>query len=240
MELERFVDLNQETLAEYATAADVYHRYYCIIPLGSHNVNSALEETLHCLIENGASDEEIYSIMGAEQVDLSQVKEEELEDYISIDLGYYICGQLTIFQSLEQIKEYRKYCMLWYAEHEISLEGIFEEIDADDSDGLYIRMADYADACIGKSPMDFISFCESCKSKKSPKSISINTKVGTIKAFELQDDEYPGMALVLESQNGGEPGAVMEYNPEKCSIDLKVYGMADPEGDPIETYAMSM
>lgn len=239
MKLEKFVDFTQETIAEYATTADTYHKYHCIIPLGSRDVNGALEETLHCLIENGASDEDIYNIMGAEQVDLSQVKEEELEDYISIDLGYYICGQLMMFQSLEQIKAYRKYCMLWYAEREISLEGIFEGIDADDSDGLYVRMADYAHVCTGESPMDFIEYCESCKSK-TPKTISINTKGGTIKAFELQNDEYPGMALVLESKNGGEPGAVMEFNPEKCSIDLKVYGMADPDGDPIETYAMSM
>ena len=239
-ELERLVDFTQETLAEYTITSDLYRKYHCIVLLGSSDISGALEDTLHFLIEAGASNEDIRDVMGAEVMDLNGMNEEEREEYTSIDLGFSIRGQLMMFQPLMYINEYRKYCMMWYAEHEITLEGIFEEIDADDSDGIYVRMADYAYACTGERPLDFIEFEEKYAFKKpSPKEIRVNTKSGSIKAFEVLDDEYPGIALVLESPKGGEPGAVMEYHPGKNSVDLRVYGMTDPDGDPIEVYAMN-
>lgn len=239
-ELERLVDFTQETVAEYAITSNTYRKYHCIVPLGSSDISGALENTLHFLIEAGASDTDIWMIMGAEIVDLSGMSEEETDEYTPIDLGYCIHGQLMTFQPLTHIKEYRKYCMIWYTEHGITLEGIFDEIDADDSDGIYARIADYANACIGEKPLDFISFGEKYTSNKpTSKEIRVNTKSGSIKAFEVLDDEYPGIALVLESPKGGEPGAVMEYHPGKNSVDLRVYGMKDPDGDPIEVYAMS-
>ncbi|MBS5080408.1 MAG: hypothetical protein KH031_09635, partial [Clostridiales bacterium] len=66
----------------------------------------------------------------------------------------------------------------------------------------------------------------------------VNTPVGKIAASVLQDEEYPGIALLLENVDG-QPGVIMEYNPGKKCVQVRVYGKDDPDGDPIQVLDMS-
>lgn len=66
----------------------------------------------------------------------------------------------------------------------------------------------------------------------------VNTPVGKIAASVLQDEEYPGIALLFENEDG-QPGVIMEYNPEKKCVQVRVYGKYDPDGDPIQVLGMS-
>lgn len=43
---------------------------------------------------------------------------------------------------------------------------------------------------------------------------------------------FPGIFLFLAEKEAGEPGAVLEYDPDKEAILLRVYSAEDPEGDP--------
>lgn len=66
----------------------------------------------------------------------------------------------------------------------------------------------------------------------------VNTPVGKIAASVLQDEEYPGIALLLENVDG-QPGVIMEYNPGKKCVQVRVYGKDDPDGDPIQVLDIS-
>ena len=233
--LETLVDFNEETIAEYAVTCDTYNKYHCIIPYGCDDVSSALEETLHRIIDAGGDTEDLKRIMCAEELDPDNEDPEELEDFISIDLGYYICGQMMIFRILDNVPEYRRYCMNWYATHGISLEDIIEFLDTDNLEGVSERLQALAYRATGSKPLGFIAYNDNdIKSAE----ITVKTKAGTIKAFELKDSEYPGISVVYESKQGGEPGAVMSYNPKTDRIDLMIYSASDPDGDPVEIYAI--
>ncbi|MCC2253579.1 hypothetical protein LKD70_03860 [Ruminococcus sp. CLA-AA-H200] len=231
--LESLVDFTEETIAEYATSADTCNKYHCIIPNDSDDISAALEDTLHRLIEAGADDDEIRSIMCAEKID---PQTEDSDEIIQIDLGYCICGQMLMFQKLEQVQEYRSYCMQWYAEHEICLELILHEIDLNECQGLYERIGQISETMIGDRPKDFISYVQSGENRKK---IIVKTPHGNIRASQILDNEYPGIELSLVTQGFGEPGAIMEYSPTTECVNLRVYGMENPDGDPIEIFAMS-
>ena len=66
----------------------------------------------------------------------------------------------------------------------------------------------------------------------------VDTPVGKIAAAILKDDEYPGIALLLENIDG-QPGVIMEYDPGKKCVQVRVYGKEDPDGDPIHVIDMS-
>lgn len=68
-------------------------------------------------------------------------------------------------------------------------------------------------------------------------SISIDTPLGNITAKVMPDKEYLGIA-VLFNGTAGEPGAILEYDPEKKAVLLRVYGMEDPDGDPVGLFRM--
>lgn len=233
--LENLVNFNEETIAEYAVTCDAFNKYHCIVPYGCDDISSALEDTLHRLIDAGGDEEDIKRIMCAEMLDPDNEDQEELEDFISMDLSYYICGQMMMFRILDNVQEYQRYCMKWYATHGISLEDIIEFLDTDNPEGVYERLKTLAYRETGNEPLGFIAYNNT---EKYPAEISIDTKAGTIKAFELKDNGYPGISVVYENKTGGEPGAVMSYNPVKDSIDLMIYSPSDPDGDPVEIYAI--
>lgn len=235
IDLESLVNFSEETIAEYAVTCDTYNKYHCIIPYGCDDISSALEDTLHRLIDAGGDEEDLKRIMCAEKLDPDKEDPVELENFISIDLGYYICGQMMMFRILDNVQEYQRYCMKWYATHGISLEDIIEFLDTDNPEGVYERLKTLAYRETSNEPLDFIAYNNT---EKYPAEISIDTKAGTIKAFELKDNGYPGISVVCENKQGGEPGAVMSYNPIKDSIDLMIYSSSDPDGDPVEIYAI--
>ena len=173
--------------------------------------------------------------MCAEKIDPDNEDPEEMEDFISIDLGYYICGQMIMFRILDNVPDYQRYCMNWYANNGISLEDIIEFLDTDNLEGVYDRLKTLAYRDTGSEPLGFIEYNDT---DKYTAEITIDTKAGTIKAYELKDNKYPGISVVYESKQGGEPGAVMSYNPAKDSIDLMIYSASDPDGDPVEIYAI--
>lgn len=233
--LENLVNFNEETIAEYAVTCDTFNKYHCIVPYGCDDISSALEDTLHRIIDADGDEEDLKRIMCAEKLDPGNEDPEELEDFISIDLGYYICGQMMMFRIPDNVPEYRRYCMNWYANNGISLEDIIEFLDTDNQEGVYERLKTLAYRETGSEPLGFIAYNDA---DKHPTEITVKTKVGTIKAFKLKDNKYPGVSVVYESKQGGKPGAVMSYNPIKDSIDLMIYSSSDPDGDPVEIYAI--
>ena len=235
IDLESLVNFSEETIAEFAVTCDTHNKYHCIIPYGCDDISSALEGTLHRLIDAGGDEEDIKRTMFAEKFDPDTEDPEKLEDVISIDLGYYICGQMMMFRILDNVPEYQRYCMNWYANNGISLEDIIEFLDTDDQEGVYERLKALAYRETGREPLGFIAYNDT---EKYPAEISVDTKAGTIKAFELKSNKYPGISVVYESEQGGEPGAVMSYNPKTDRIDLMIYSASDPDGDPVEIYAI--
>lgn len=73
--------------------------------------------------------------------------------------------------------------------------------------------------------------------KEKSLNLTVKTPIGKIFAKEIPDKEFPGIALLYD--NAGQPGAIMDYDPEKKSIQVRVYDAADPEGDPITVIKMS-
>lgn len=67
--------------------------------------------------------------------------------------------------------------------------------------------------------------------------LSINTPVGDITAQVIPDKEYPGIGLFFNSP--GQPGVIMEYDPIKDHIQIRIYGKEDPEGDPVSIMRLS-
>ena len=240
MKLEKFVDFTQETIAEYATTADTYHKYHCIIPLGSRDVNGALEETLHCLIENGASDEDIYNIMGAEQVDLSQVKEEELEDYISIDLGYYICGQLMMFQSLEQIKGVPK---ILHAPGMRSVRSHWKESSRGSTQMIQTAFMSGWQTMrmfVQGNPL-WISLNTANPANPRPQKRSASTpKEGLSKPLSSRMMNIPVWRSSLNPKMAGNRALSWNLTRKNARLTSRFTGWRTLTGTPIETYAMSM
>ncbi len=67
----------------------------------------------------------------------------------------------------------------------------------------------------------------------------VNTPIGNVEARIMPDEEYPGIALVFAEKGTGEPGAIMEYDPDKRAVLLRVYSADEPDGEPAETYVMA-
>ncbi len=58
----------------------------------------------------------------------------------------------------------------------------------------------------------------------------VKTPKGTISAKIMKDKEYPGIATLTDAP--GEPGVIVEYDPNRHCIVGRVYSAADPDGDP--------
>ena len=65
------------------------------------DVQGAIEQTLHDLLDCGATAEDLRQIMGLEQEDDIDPDYRDTDDYISIDLGYCIEGDLLDFEKLD-------------------------------------------------------------------------------------------------------------------------------------------
>lgn len=66
--------------------------------------------------------------------------------------------------------------------------------------------------------------------QKDSEKIVVPTTAGKITAKQTPDPEYPGIIMELESKNG-RPGVIMEYDPEKEEVFVRVWGKDDPDGD---------
>ena len=60
--------------------------------------------------------------------------------------------------------------------------------------------------------------------------LEVDTPVGTIHSIIHPDKENPGIATLIKTK--GEPGVIIQYNPESNQIISKVYTKEDPEGEP--------
>ena len=67
--------------------------------------------------------------------------------------------------------------------------------------------------------------------------LNISTPKGDIIAKIIPDKEYPGIGVFFNAP--GEPGAIVEYDPLKDSIQIRIYGKEDPGGDPISIMELS-
>ena len=70
-------------------------------------------------------------------------------------------------------------------------------------------------------------------------SISVSTSKGTVSAQIMPDNEYIGIGLFFKEPGTGEPGAIMEYNPDANAIQLRVWSKDNPDGDPDTIYQMT-
>lgn len=73
---------------------------------------------------------------------------------------------------------------------------------------------------------------------KYSEKIEVETPLGKIFSTVISDKEYPGVALLYDIS--GQPGVIMEYDPEKKCIRVRVFGPEDPEGDPINVIRISV
>ena len=75
--------------------------------------------------------------------------------------------------------------------------------------------------------------------------LTVRTPAGVIRAEEIPDDDYPGIALVFEGYRSGAPGVIMEYTASdndpllsRGNIVTRVYTMEKPDDDP--SYVLRM
>ncbi len=86
-----------EVFAKYAIS-DSYIPYYCIVRSGSTDIASALEDTLHRILDAGGSKEDVFEILGAKIPNEEEWKElQECDEFIEIDLRYVIPGLIMFF-----------------------------------------------------------------------------------------------------------------------------------------------
>lgn len=92
MTLENLLE-NGEDVAVFG-CANSYFEYKCIIPSDKDikylDISACLEDTLHRLVDAGASDEEISAILNAEKEEIIDKDFNPEDEWISLDLGYYI------------------------------------------------------------------------------------------------------------------------------------------------------
>lgn len=67
----------------------------------------------------------------------------------------------------------------------------------------------------------------------------VETPIGAVEARVMPDDEYPGIALVFAEKGSGEPGAIMEYDPYKKAIQMRVYSAEEPDDEPAAVFVMA-
>lgn len=96
-ELSLFVEDDEEIIS-YATS-HIPFLYYLIREKNSTDIAAALENTLHRILENGGNPDIVRYIMGA----YVPTDEEwnDIEEYIDIDLGYVLPGQMLYINHVE-------------------------------------------------------------------------------------------------------------------------------------------
>ena len=87
-----------EVIVEYHLHNEYWSRN-CITEKGSADISSALEMTLHRILESGGTEEDVKRIMGAEVPSEEELKELEISnEFIWIDLGYVLPGLIDIWE----------------------------------------------------------------------------------------------------------------------------------------------
>ena len=87
-----------EVIVEYHLHNEYWSRN-CITEKGSTDISSALEMTLHRILESGGTEEDVKRIMGAEVPSEEELKELEISnEFIWIDLGYVLPGLIDIWE----------------------------------------------------------------------------------------------------------------------------------------------
>lgn len=83
---------DDEEILKYNITGEYFWRE-CIITKGNDDILGALEDTLHRILDNDGTKDDVCEIMGAIIPSESEMKElEEFNEYVSIDLGYVIPG----------------------------------------------------------------------------------------------------------------------------------------------------
>jgi hypothetical protein len=87
-----------EVIADFNVTSDYFNTYQCITAPCNTDIIGALEDTLHRILDAGGSEEDVRRIIGAEIPSDAKTEEmKEYNEYISIDLGYVIPGELIRF-----------------------------------------------------------------------------------------------------------------------------------------------
>ena len=88
---------SDEAIGSYAFTGD-YDEYNLIIPKGQSieriDIAGCLEQTLHRIIDNGGTEMDIRSILGARKRDSLNMEDYEEDELTDIDLGYVLPGML--------------------------------------------------------------------------------------------------------------------------------------------------
>lgn len=66
------------------------------------DVSSAIENTLHELLDSGATPEDVYRIMGLVKESELSPETKEADSYLSIDLGYCIDGNIVSYEAVPE------------------------------------------------------------------------------------------------------------------------------------------
>lgn len=96
-------DIDGTTIARYSIEGDYWPRY-CIMDalddVDTMDISGAIEETLHSILDNGGTQDDVRRIMGL--VPESEIDPDTLEsgEYTSIDLGLCLDGALLSFNEL--------------------------------------------------------------------------------------------------------------------------------------------
>ena len=87
-----------EVIVEYHLHNEYWSRN-CITEKGNTDISSALEMTLHRILESGGTEEDVKRIMGAEVPSEEELKELEIfNEFIWIDLGYVLPGLIDMWE----------------------------------------------------------------------------------------------------------------------------------------------
>lgn len=93
---------DSEVIIDYHITTDGWYSRNAIITKGSDDISSALEDTLHRILEAGGTENDVYRIMGAEIPTESELEElEEFDEFFWIDLGYVIPGLIDYWKESE-------------------------------------------------------------------------------------------------------------------------------------------
>lgn len=121
-----------------------------------------LDETLDRFQRAGMDDEDIRRIMGAAKGEYAPPVmthwDREFAYIPEVGEGYMLPHMISSGRELEDIPEYREYCMNWYQEHGVSMERFEKAFNRKDQTGLYAAIGDALEKETGERPMGYIQF----------------------------------------------------------------------------------
>lgn len=133
---------------------------------------------------------------------------------------------------------------------EYTTPGCYYE-DVLDNDGFHGELFHYYDAFLEKEYLDgkymksiltgseFQTWRDDTEQYETYPDLTVDTKIGKIYAKTVPGS-FPGILIECETSNtAGTPGALLEYDETKKKMMLRVYGIQNPYGNPIESYEMS-